>query len=377
MLCACATDTPALLFARQAAVIRRENHALFPPFMSFILTMKNCILPLLLVLLAAFSIPVDLRAQIYVDADNEVGIGTTFPSAKLNVVNSSTGSNSSFYISNGYAGASTKYSASIVTSSDGSASHYGIYNTLYSASGMSNTTCGMYNYLPSTVHTANGIVNDVDQASSSTGVIRGVYNDISANGNVAAYGSYTVLSSLSGSSGNRYGDYVFVSSSGSGSKYGVFSSVAGSSNYAGYFSGNVIVTGTFTNPSDAITKKNVQPIPSALGTIARLQPRSYEYRQDMGLGLPEGQQFGFVAQDLAQLVKNVQAPVVQESATSSARAADGSLAEPPAEPDYTTIKSVNYIGLIPILTQAIQELEAKVDAQAQLISTLQAEIKSR
>lgn len=349
--------------------------------MSFILTMKNCILPLLLVLLAAFSIPVDLRAQIYVDADNEVGIGTTFPSAKLNVVNSSTGSNSSFYISNGYAGASTKYSTSIVTSSDGTSSHYGIYNTLYSASGMSNTTCGMYNYLPSTVHTANGIVNDVDQASSSTGVIRGVYNDISANGNVAAYGSYTVLSSLSGSSGNRYGDYVFVSSSGSGSKYGVFSSVAGSSNYAGYFSGNVIVTGTFTNPSDAITKKNVQPIPSALGTVARLQPRSYEYRQDMGLGLPEGQQFGFVAQDLEQvlpqLVKNVQAPVVQESAAASARAADGSLAEPPAEPDYTTIKSVNYLGLIPILTQAIQELEAKVDAQAQLISTLQAEIKSR
>ena len=342
--------------------------------------MKNLNFHHLLALLSLSVFPIALSAQIYVDADNEVGIGTTAPTSKLYVTVSGTGNGSNTTLLNAYSGSGTKYGLSTYITNDGSGARYGIYNTIYSPSNLAYNATGVYNLLAGTVNMAHGVYNDIYQGASAAGTARGTVNDISADGNTSAMGEYTYIGSSSGSSGIRYGNYIYVSSSGSGTKYGVHATALGSSNYAGYFSGNVFVSGTFTNPSDVRTKENIRQIDGALGLVTRLQPRSYEYRQDLGLGLPEGQQFGFVAQDLErvlpQLVKDAQAAVLPNPAdASTARASDGPDAA--IEPSYTSIKSVNYIGLIPILTQAIQELSAKVDAQASTIARLESELQQR
>lgn len=335
-------------------------------------------------LLAFFSLcvlPASLSAQIYVDADNEVGIGTLTPTAKLYVYQAGNTNGNNTILFNAYAGTGAKYGLTTYITNDGSGARYGVYNSIYSPTNLAYNATGVYNLLAGTVNMAHGVYNDIYQASTAVGTARGTVNDVSAEGNTSAMGEYTYIGSGSGSTGIRYGNYIYVSSSGSGTKYGVYSSALGSGNYAGYFTGNVYVSGTFTNPSDARTKENIRQIDGALGIVTRLQPRSYEYRQDLGLGLPEGQQFGFVAQDLErvlpQLVKDAQAPVMSQAAdATAARAADGSPKEA-IEPTFTTIKSVNYIGLIPILTQAVQELSAKVDAQASTIARLESELQQR
>lgn len=321
-------------------------------------------------------LPLGMHAQIFVDADNEVGIGTTTPSSKLHVYVGGTLNGTGLTLYNEHTGSSSKIGILNHVTLDGSGPRYGLYNNIWSPNNLVQSATGVYNDLPSTVNTATGVHNDLHQSASSSGFARGVFNEIMAEGVYSAFGEYTQVSSGAASSGARFGNYISVTTTGLGTKYGIASFVGGSANYAGLFSGNVLVTGVFTNPSDAKTKQNIREIDGALGLVTRLQPRSYEYRQNLGLGLPEGQQFGFVAQDLEQvlpqLVSEAKVPVQATEEAADRQSPDG-----PAEPGFTTLKSVNYIGLIPVLAQAIQELSAKVDAQAAEIARLQLEAKDR
>lgn len=326
--------------------------------------------------LSALLLPAGLSAQIYVDAENEVGIGTTTPGSKLEVITSSATHGNAVELTNNYTGSGYQIGIQSTINTTGTGTRYGIHMTTLTSSSNGGYAYGIRNQVDGGSWYTYGIYNNMYQPSTATsGHLYGVLNYMNADGNGAAYGNYVGLYSASGVTGNRYGYYATVENAGTGTKYGIYTSVSGSSNYAGYFSGNVTVTGTFSNPSDARTKQNVRPIASALTTIGQLQPRTYEYRQDMGMNLPEGQQFGFVAQDLEQvlpqLVTQIKAPVDVEVDHDAAR--KGEYAHP--DPTYTEIKAVNYIGLIPILTQAIQELQGEVKAQAAEIATLKAQIK--
>lgn len=338
--------------------------------------MKSKFQHYLIIGLSALLLPAGLSAQIYVDAENEVGIGTTLPGSKLEVITSSATHGTNVDLTNNYTGSSYQVGIENVVNNTGTGTRYGIRNYSYALTSNSGYNYGMYNVVDGGNWYSYGIYNDLFQPSTATtGNLYGVINFMTADGNGTVYGNYVGLYSGTSTTGNRYGYYAYVENDGSGTKYGVYSNVSGAGNYAGYFSGNVTVTGTFSNPSDARTKQNVRPIASALATIGQLQPRSYEYRQDMGMNLPEGQQFGFVAQDLEQvlpqLVTQIKAPVNVEADQAAAR--KGEYAHP--DPTYTEIKAVNYIGLIPILTQAIQELQGEVKAQAAEIATLKAQIK--
>ncbi|HET8839454.1 MAG TPA: tail fiber domain-containing protein [Flavobacteriaceae bacterium] len=123
----------------------------------------------------------------------------------------------------------------------------------------------------------------------------------------------------------------------------------GGTYYAGFFDGDVTVTGTFTNPSDKKLKENIEPEKNVLEQIEKLNPVVFQFKNTDEVNLPTGLQHGFIAQELEkifpELVKEVTKPVFNEKGEITGN---------------TSFKSVNYIGMISILAQSVKELNAKV-----------------
>ncbi|MCH8031995.1 MAG: tail fiber domain-containing protein [Bacteroidetes bacterium] len=137
--------------------------------------------------------------------------------------------------------------------------------------------------------------------------------------------------------------------------------------YAGYFSGDVHVTGTITSGSDALFKENVRPLDgeedsqgrSVLERFELLQPVAYTFTRDAQyahMNLPEGEQFGLISQD----VETVFPELVSEEIHPAA--------EEEGEP--ITYKGLNYIHLAPILVHVVQKQQAEIDALRVLVEEL-------
>jgi|GEM_PF-975590 len=138
--------------------------------------------------------------------------------------------------------------------------------------------------------------------------------------------------------------------------YGVYGEGA---TFGGYFVG-----GTTGGPaflfSDQKIKENVKTIESGLELLKKLNPVTYDHKTSEfpELHLREGQQYGFIAQEVAEIMPSL---VVQAS-----------------KPEFTNekgevlskgveLKALNYDGLIPVLTKSIQE-------QQEVIEKLQDEV---
>ena len=218
-----------------------------------------------------------------------------------------------------------------------SGSYYGILiNNHFTTSG---TSYGVNTY----------IINSSTSTSSRAIGLMGRAQD----GNGTAYGVAGTFTS-----GNGAGIYGSTSSG--------IGSITGS--YAGYFNGNVKVTGTIdgtlVNSSDARLKEDVQGLDtdirgtSVLDALESLTPVSFRYKQvEMPKNEPvvdengeeiteekepnpvmEKEHFGLIAQELQEVYPNL---VYEKD--------DGYLA-------------VNYVELVPVLMQAIKELNAKVES---------------
>lgn len=152
---------------------------------------------------------------------------------------------------------------------------------------------------------------------------------------------------------------------GSNTNYGIYGIASnGGTNYAGYFSGNVTVTGTFANPSDQMLKTEIQPLATALSKIIGLSVKSYQYNSPLSsLQLPGGLQYGFLAQDMEkffpELVKQQKHVYVHP---------EGGKTE---SLDY---KAINYIGLIPVLTRALQEQQVQIEELRKQVELLSKQI---
>jgi hypothetical protein len=93
----------------------------------------------------------------------------------------------------------------------------------------------------------------------------------------------------------------------SDSSYGVYATIGNSSSYAGYFVGNVYTTGSYL-PSDLKLKQNIIDITNAMEIINKLQPKNYEYQQGGNfklMNLPQGKQYGLIAQDVEQVLPDL------------------------------------------------------------------------
>lgn len=154
--------------------------------------------------------------------------------------------------------------------------------------------------------------------------------------------------------------------------YGIWGQASGTNSYAGYFSGDVYVSGTITENSDERLKKNIRSLrdeTDVLSLIGQLEAHRYEYRNESelrGQGLPylntkEGEFLGFIAQDvesvLPELVKEVAHLLEDES--------NGGR-------EIVTTKAVNYNGIIPVLVAGIQEQQAHIEELEARLAILEA-----
>lgn len=160
----------------------------------------------------------------------------------------------------------------------------------------------------------------------------------------------------------------------SGTNYGVYGTASNAgTNYAGYFAGNLAYTGNLSGPSDAKLKNDIQPLNTqftALDMIDSLKPVAYTYKTGdfPTMQLPSGMQYGFVAQDVQKIFPHLaqqhRAPGRVIGGTELGSDSTSVSASKTEDVEYI---GINYVGLIPVLTQGIQEQQTQID-------TMQAEI---
>ncbi len=232
---------------------------------------------------------------------------------------------------------------------------YGVYGRADSTNGR-----GMYGYASSATGATFGVQGRTDstqgrgvfgEATTATGVTYGVYGTTNSTDGSGVYGegsanngSATGVMGITASTGG-YGIYGFASAS-SGSTYGVYGRATSTSGYGVYSNGNAYVSGslavtgnlsysgTLTDLSDRRFKTNIAPLPFASATQKLSQLAAVQFEMKSAPGVTE---YGFIAQDVEKVFPTL---VV-------------------TRPDAEQTKALNYIGIIPVLVKANQELAAE------------------
>lgn len=126
--------------------------------------------------------------------------------------------------------------------------------------------------------------------------------------------------------------------------------------WALFAEGDAGTTSNAWTPSDKNLKKDIKGIPTGLSIIHQLHPVSYTFID--GIGFPEGKKYGFLSQEVQQIVpelvrkKNLPQPKLV-GANETRNIYQNIRPEQALFMDYTSI--------IPFLTKATQELDEKVD----------------
>jgi hypothetical protein len=180
-----------------------------------------------------------------------------------------------------------------------------------------------------------------------------------------------IRTSVTGSSsGATYGVRGFIYGPGATTPTGFGAAIYGSSattsnRYAGYFNGNVFVTGTFT-ASDKKLKDNIKSEENVLDKLAQLNAVTYTFKPNDQLNLPSELQHGFLAQNLEEvfpeLVTTIEKPVLDKDNK---------------EVDVYAYKAVNYTGLISVLTSSLKELNEKATASINELNEKVASLESQ
>jgi hypothetical protein len=157
-----------------------------------------------------------------------------------------------------------------------------------------------------------------------------------------------------GAINNNFG--VLASANGGVNSYGIYAAASGSSstNTAGFFVGDVVANGNYLSTSDQQFKVNIVPVESALKIVSNLNPKAYYFDtiNFTQFNFGSEKQYGFIAQEVEMILPEL----VQNSYHPGEYDTLGTLVV-----SATNYKSLNYNAIIPINTQAIKELNAKVD----------------
>lgn len=135
-------------------------------------------------------------------------------------------------------------------------------------------------------------------------------------------------------------------------------------NYAGWFNGNVIRTGTDNFISDRKLKENIKSLSNTLDKIKLLNPCSYTFKRDdalKGMNPPTGAQMGLIAQELEAVFPEL----VQTNPANMSTNQAGEKVE--VTPEF---KSVQYVALIPVLISGIKEQQQQIETLKQEIASL-------
>ncbi|MBT8278908.1 MAG: tail fiber domain-containing protein [Bacteroidia bacterium] len=139
--------------------------------------------------------------------------------------------------------------------------------------------------------------------------------------------------------------------------------------FAGYFNADVYVGGTIFTASDQKLKRDIQPMSNILEKINAINPVTYYFDTDKYPGaLPENQlTYGYIAQEIEAIIPEMVKDKFILLNSTNTRKSDDMSSETMEKVD---IKMVNYMGMIPILTQAIKEQQVLIENQNDEISAL-------
>ena len=129
----------------------------------------------------------------------------------------------------------------------------------------------------------------------------------------------------------------------------------------------VIITTTIQNVnaqhvSDKDLKQDTQPVSNALSAVNMLKPLTFTYDTDKykDYKLPEGTQYGFIAEDIKQFLPGIINKEYKRL--------------PAGKNNFrtVTVSDVDYEKLIPLLVGAIQEQQAQIDELKATVHQLRA-----
>ncbi|MGY3214140.1 tail fiber domain-containing protein [Mucilaginibacter sp. HD30] len=103
--------------------------------------------------------------------------------------------------------------------------------------------------------------------------------------------------------------------------------------------------------SDKEIKKNTTPVSNSLAALSRLEPVTYEFNRDQfkQLNLPGGTQYGFIADDLKQVLPSAVSTDAKwyTAGKNSQRA--------------VTVSTVDLEKIVPLLVGAVKEQQAEIE----------------
>ena len=209
-------------------------------------------------------------------------------------------------------------------------------------------TINAYNSLPAATGTTSnyGVISILTQANT-TGTPR-LYTIYGATTDSDSYLSYGVYGRADNASNFDYGVYGRSSTS---------------TGYAVYAQGNTYTTGSYL-PSDIKLKSKISALDSGLNTLMQLKPKTYYYKQEQYdfMNLPEGLQYGFLAQEIESILPNLTKRSFQAYDEPTSTSKDGQGIE---------FTAINYTGLIPIMVSAMQEQQEVIETQEARIKSLE------
>lgn len=220
---------------------------------------------------------------------------------------------------------------------------------------------GVFAYVNSSGNNFGGLFR-VDSGSNNTAVQGNAAGGTTAaggrftgfGGTTASYGIYSIAS------GGTTNIAVYGASTGSQSigVYGEALPASGNNppsgpNYAGYFNGDVVRTGTDNFTSDANFKTNINSIVDASSIIEQLNPVSFEFDQvnHPEMVLSSGLNYGFLAQDVEQILPELVSDNVHPAKYDTL----GNVVY-----NQVNYKALNYQAFISILTKGMQEQQSDI-----------------
>jgi len=231
------------------------------------------------------------------------------------------------------------------------------------------------NYVGSTsTGNAYGLLSYVYQPVGATGQSRGISTYTYARGTGTVYGYYNYLYNRSGVTSTTYGSYNYITAdaSSTGMKIGVYSRVLGSgTKYAGYFLGNVYVSGTvlLTTPVPGTNQKLV-PVANALSKLTKVNTFTTTSQAN-------GKQKTSYSLDPTSLKQSFPELVVEVDRTKEVVPQGASEKETLANKEGNEVfenngknAAVDMNGLIPVMIEAIKEQQREIE-------TLKAQIKAQ
>ncbi len=337
-------------------------------------------------------------AFLVLNANGNIGIGTPTPLAKLHVY-AGDGSLALFgpnsFGGQLYVGAGTNQAATStaqVLSSDGNLhidpapgkniylGHHQPRDIIVNAFGgkVGVGTTGP-SYTLDVTGSLNRIGNFVNTAASGSniGVYASCVNAASEGFGLYGLGGYIGVygrADVAGA-GNRYGIQghaasgtvdnigVFGSGVGSGvngqSAIGIYGTANGSgNNWAGFFAGSAFSTGVFVG-SDRKLKSDITPLANALSIIHQLRPSAYTYKTTayQQMNLPEGLQYGLIADEVQQVIPGIIKKAIQPAQYENLNDQNGRKLS-----DRVEFNAVNYTAIIPVLIAAVKEQQLMIEA---------------